>query len=127
MRPSMNSSRGYHFVLTAALCSLVLGIGTSCVKHVSSLPSGPITISGEVNDATGLPLPNGKLRLFREHEYLETTTNAGGAYSFPNLAASSYLLLPRLMQCHFLPPDADLDRLTGSTTQYFGGWGPGCG
>src|ERR1017187_4512212 len=104
MRLPMNPSRGYRLVLTAALCLLLLGICNSCVKHVTSLPSGPITISGEVNDATGLPLPNDKVRLFRERRYLETTTDAAGAYAFPNLAAASYLLLPRLLQCHFLPP-----------------------
>jgi hypothetical protein len=80
-----------------------------------------------VNDATGLSLPNDRMRLFRERRYLETTTNASGAYSFPNLAASSYLLIPRLKQCHFLPRDADLDHLASSITQDFGGFGPGCG
>src|ERR1035438_1562853 len=98
MRLPMNPSRGYRLVLTTALCSLLLGICTSCVKHVTSLPSGPITISGEVNDATGLPLPNDKVRLFRERDYLETTTDASGGYAFPTLAASSYLLLPKLQQ-----------------------------
>src|ERR1035438_7321055 len=108
-RLSMNTSRGYRLIVRAALCLLLLGICNSCLKHVTSLPSGPITISGEVNDATGLPLPNDKVRLFRERRYLEPTTDAGGSYAFPNLAAASYLLLPRLMQCRFLPPDADLD------------------
>src|ERR1035438_3008976 len=98
----------------AAVCTLLVSFSTSCVKHVSTLPSGPITISGDVNDASGVPLANDKMRLFRERRYLETTTDTSGHYAFPNLAAASYLLVPRLHQCFFLPPDADLDHLSSS-------------
>src|SRR5579864_6000065 len=116
-----------HPLMRAAMCSLLLSICSSCVRHVNTLPSGPITISGEVNDATGLPLANGKMRLFRKRRYLEMTTDTNGHYAFPNLAAASYLLLPKMHQCRFLPPDADLDHLTSSITEDFGGAGPGCG
>ncbi len=75
----------------------------------------------------GLPLPNDNVRLLRGHDYVETKTDASGAYSFPNLAAASYLLLPKLKDCRFLPRDADLDNLASSATQDFGGFGPDCG
>ena len=94
---------------------------------VTTLPSGPIAISGEVNDATGLPLPNTKIRLFRGLEYLETTTGANGKYAFPNLAPDSYRMRPRLDDCEFLPDDVDLDNITLNTIQNFGGFGKGCG
>ena len=123
----MNGSLVSHLGLKVALCSLLIGICTSCEKRVNHLPSGPITISGELNDANGLPLPNATVRLFRDRRYLETTTDAKGAYAFPNLAAASYLLHPRLDECHFLPPHVDLDNLISSTVQNFGGWGRTCG
>jgi hypothetical protein len=37
----------------------------SCAKKVVSLPGGPVTISGHVNDAGGLPLANTTVRLVR--------------------------------------------------------------
>src|ERR1022692_4748827 len=117
----MNAFWNFRVLLRAGLALFLISLCASCAKHVTSLPSGLITVSGQVNDATGLPLPNDKVRLFRERRYLETTTDAGGSYAFPNLAAASYLLLPRLMQCRFLPPDADLDHLTTSVTEDFGG------
>jgi hypothetical protein len=123
----MNTSPSGRFLLQAAPCALLIVLCTSCMKHVTSLPAGPITVSGKVSDATGLPLPNDKVRLLREHRYLETTTDATGGYAFPSLAAASYFLLPRLHHCHFLPPDADLDNLSSSVTEDFGGFGPACG
>jgi hypothetical protein len=126
-RWSMYEFGGSRFLLRTALCLLLLGICSSCAKHVKTLPSGPITISGNVNDATGLPLANDKMRLFRKRRYLETTTDASGHYTFPNLAAASYLLRPFLPQCSFIPSDADLDDLTSSVNEDFGGSGPGCG
>jgi hypothetical protein len=102
-------------------------ISTSCVKHVSTLPPGPVTISGVVNDATGLPLSNNPIRLFRERKYLKTSTDASGHYAFPNLAGASYRLLPRMQHCFYIPRDADLDHVTASITEDFGGFGPGCG
>src|SRR6266700_5990755 len=71
------------------LASIVLLLCTSCIKQVKTLPVGPITISGEINDAAGLPLPNSSVKLFRGGDYLRTTTDANGRYAFPNLAASS--------------------------------------
>ena len=94
---------------------------------VTTLPSGPITISGEVDDATGLPLPNTKIRLFRGLEYLETKTGVNGKYAFPSLAPDSYRMRPRLEDCEFLPDDVDLDNITINTIQNFGGFGKGCG
>jgi hypothetical protein len=123
----MNRSCGSRFRVRAALCSLLVGMSTSSCVLVSTLPSGPITISGEANDAAGLPLPNITVRLFRGLEYVETKTSANGAYAFASLAPDSYRLRPRLEDCEFLPDDVDLDHITSSTTQNFGGFGPGCG
>src|ERR1035441_2234595 len=96
------ANRGCHMfacigsrLFAAASLSAFL-ISTSCVKHVSTLPPGPVTISGVVNDATGLPLSNNPIRLFRERKYLKTSTDASGHYAFPNLAGASYRLLPRM-------------------------------
>jgi hypothetical protein len=86
-----------------------------------------VTVSGEINDASGLPLPNNTVMLRRERRYLETKTDAKGAYTFPSLAAASYLLLPHREECRFLPPKADLDHLTTSTIQNFGAFGKACG
>jgi hypothetical protein len=81
---------------------------------VNTLHSGTVTIAGGVNDASGLPLVNDKMRLFRVRHYLETSTDASGHYAFPNLAAASYLLLPKGHECHFLLLDVALNKLTSS-------------
>jgi hypothetical protein len=85
----MHGYWGSRSFLRAALCWLLLGICTSCAKHVNTLPSGTVTIAGGVNDASGLPLVNDRMRLFRERHYLETSTDASRHYAFPNLAAAS--------------------------------------
>jgi hypothetical protein len=113
--------------LKLVLCVLLLLLGSACIKHVASLPSGPITVSGEVNDANGLPLPNNKMRLFRERDYIETATDVSGHYAFPSLASASYLLQPWKKDCRFLPQDADLDQLSANATANFGGEGRACG
>ena len=111
---------------TAALWVSVLGVYASCAKVVS-LPTGPITISGVVNDAAGLPLANKTVRLSRGLKYVEATTDAKGAYVFASLAPGSYTVRPRLEHCTFLPEKGDLDKLTTNTVQNFGGFGPACG
>jgi hypothetical protein len=123
----MHSFRVSRSVLKAVLCSLLLIVCTSCLKQVKTLPSGPISVSGKVTDATGLALPNDKVRLVRQRRYLETTTDASGSYIFPGLAPASYFLFPALLHCRFLPPDADLDNLSANAVQDFGGYGPACG
>ena len=122
----MNGPCSFCLPLRAALGSLLIALCTSCAL-VTKLPSGPIIVAGEVNNATGLPLPNTTMRLFRGLEYLETKTGVNGAYAFPSLAPDSYRLRPRLEDCEFLPDDVDLDRVTSNVTQNFGGFGPGCG
>lgn len=116
----------YRSLGTAALCFLLVAIGGSCAKVVT-LPTGPITISGVVNDANGLPLVGKTVRLSHGLKYIETTTDAKGAYSFPTLATGSYTVRPKLEHCKFLPRRGDLDRLKSSTVQDFGGYGPACG
>jgi hypothetical protein len=119
-----------HCVRRAAAFSisvLTIASGTACLKHVSSLPPGPITVSGQVTDANGAALPSGNVRLIREHTYIQTTPDPSGHYAFSSLAAGSYFLLPHKPNCRFLPPAADLDHLTANTSQDFGGDGPACG
>lgn len=110
-----------------AVCAVALGLTASCAKRVTSLPAGPITISGHVNDAAGLPLASSTVRLSRGSRYLEATTDAMGAYAFPSLASASYELKPKMHECHFLPKEVDLDNLASSRVENFGGYGEGCG
>src|SRR5258708_12309684 len=105
----MNASQGSRFHGRAALCSLLVAICTSSCVLVTTLPSGPITIAGQVNDATGLPLPNTTIRLSRDLQYLETKTGVNGAYAFPSLAPGSYRMHPPLQDSEFLPTALALD------------------
>jgi carboxypeptidase family protein len=123
----MNGSRRLRFVVRLALCLVIVGVFSSCATRVDHLPSGPITISGDVSDATGLPLANATIRLYRHFEYVETVTDANGRYAFNSLAEGSYFLRPKLHKCDFIPSDVHLDHVTSNTVQDFGGSGPGCG
>ena len=122
----MNARRVPYSLAVAAL-SVLCAAGASCAKKVVTLPSGPVTISGHVNDAGGLPLANTTVRLVRGLHFLETKTDAAGAYAFASLKAESYLLIPRREDCKFLPHKVHLENVTASTTLDFGSFGPSCG
>jgi hypothetical protein len=100
--------------------------------------AGPITISGTLDDANGLPLPNATVLLFgpkNGHEQHEdpndalatVTTGPDGKYSFAGLEHGSYLVKPHVHECRFEPRDADFDKISADVTQDFSGSGAGCG
>jgi hypothetical protein len=98
------------------------GAGPGC----GGAPAGRLTISGEINDATGLPLAGVEVNL-QGFAFAKQTTDAAGKYAFTHLTPGSYDVHPEFPQCHFLPHDADFDALTDNAVQLFSGSGPGCG
>ena len=67
-----------------------------------------ITISGQVNDAQGLPLRGVSVRLYRNGPPdLDTTTDVNGRFSWTT-APGRYRVEPKLFKCTFLPNERGL-------------------
>lgn len=85
-----------------------------------------LTLRGKVTTASGVALPGIKVSLSGK-KASETTTDAGGNYTFSGLAAGSYSLRPSKASCGFSPDVVNLNNITSSRTQNFVGSGSGCG
>src|SRR4051812_25581458 len=85
-----------------------------------------ITISGRVTDANGLALAHLTVTLSGN---VQTTkqTDAQGNYAFTGLNPGSYSVRPTLTGCAFQPDVVNLNNLTASSVQNFGGSGTACG
>src|SRR5262249_37665285 len=87
---------------------------------------GALTVSGEINDAAGLPLPGVTVLLAGPVQGTQTT-DASGRYTFTKVQPGSYTVQPKLTGCSFLPAVARLDNLASDAAVFFGGSGPSCG
>src|SRR5580658_7253033 len=111
-------------ILIAALFSCAKPTGESVGRSRQAIFSG-LTISGEINDANGLPLPGVTVTLAGSLDVVQTDAN--GNYSFTGLAPGSYSVRPTFNGCSFVPDVVNLNNLNASTTQDFNGSGPSCG
>ncbi len=98
------------------------GSGLSC----GGTATGRLTISGEINDANGLPLSGVSVQLGGSTASPQTTA-AAGTFSFGGLVPGSYVVKPTLSGCAFNPQQLDVDNLTDNRAVLLGGSGASCG
>jgi hypothetical protein len=110
-----------------AFLPLLLCLATSCYRHVVHLPPGPVNISGQVVDAKGAPIANDEVFLFRHLKYIGTRTNAAGQYTFPGVAAASYVVEAWGDHCNFVPQRTWLGNVAANAVESFEGIGMACG
>ena len=97
----------------------------SSITGSSSALTGNITISGTITDAAGLPL--GGVTVHLDGSKQATVLENNGSYAFTGLLSGSYSVRPTMNGCSFIPDVVNLNNLTASRTQNFGGAGASCG
>jgi hypothetical protein len=98
------------------------GSGAACGGTSTDL----LTISGEINNANGMPLSGVTVQILGLANAQQTTGAAGG-FSFANLVPGPYVVQPSLAGCSFTPSSLTYGSLTDSATAFVVGSGPNCG
>jgi hypothetical protein len=106
-------------------CGSRAGAPKESVGRAAQAVTASIEISGQIVDATGLPLPGVTVTLAGSADVVQTEVD--GSYAFTQLAPGSYSVRPTFNQCSFQPDVVNLNNLNASATQNFGGSGQGCG
>jgi hypothetical protein len=87
--------------------------------------TGTITVSGRVSNGSGVGIAGARVALNGTSQAVQST-NAGGNFTFTQLAAGAYSLQPTLAGCSFLPQVVNLGNVAADTTQDFTAFGATC-